>query len=119
MKKTRTPQRALAALLALILALSLTWTPAMAAEADEPPSGSFVNTSGDGGENAVSLAAARTFKASIPVDMSEEEAAQAAENVLWTLTRDENKPYQDKDLYPGQTQGGELTAWNCSNGETP
>ena len=45
--------------------------------------------------------------------------AQAAENVLWTLTRDENKPYQDKDLYPGQTQGGELTAWNCSNGETP
>ena len=44
MKKTRTPQRALAALLALILALSLTWTPAMAAEADEPPSGSFVRS---------------------------------------------------------------------------
>jgi len=51
---------------------------AMAAEADEPPSGSFVNTSGDGGENAVSLAAARTFKASIPVDMSEEEAQERA-----------------------------------------
>ena len=52
----------------------------------------FENTSGDGGSNGISLSAERTFQASIPVDMTEAEAKEAASSVTWTLTPDADAP---------------------------
>ncbi len=110
--------RLLSLLTALALLLSLCTVPALAADEDTP-AGSIVNTAEDGGADAISLSSARTFLATIPVDMTGEEAAAAAESVTWTLTRDESKPYLDKTLYPNQSQGGPLSGWVCDDGESP
>ena len=78
------------------------------------------NTSGDGGSNGISLSAERTFQASIPVDMTEAEAKEAASSVTWTLTPDADAPdYLDDTQFPNQTEGGPLSAWLCQDGETP
>ena len=60
----------------MALCLSLTVLPAMAAEptGDTP----FVNVSEDGGENVINLTQPRSFKAAVPVDMTEAEAKAAA-----------------------------------------
>ena len=44
------------------------------------------------GSNGISLSAERTFQASIPVDMTEAEAKEAASSVTWTLTPDADAP---------------------------
>lgn len=84
------------------------------------PAAVFENTSGDGGSNGISLSAERTFQASIPVDMTEAEAKEAASSVTWTLTPDADAPdYLDDTQFPNQTEGGPLSAWLCQDGETP
>ncbi len=105
----------------LALCLSLIAMPAMAAPAaDAPASGaSFVNVSEDGGENVINLTQARTFKASVPVDMTEDAAKAAAKDVVWSLLRDGEKEYFSKELYPHQTEGGPLDSWICVDEETP
>ena len=76
-----------ALMMAASLCLSMMAVPAAAVEqADEPgPTGSFMNMSGDGGENAISLCADRSFKAMIPVDMTEEAAQAGLETLEWNL----------------------------------
>lgn len=112
-------RRALSLVLALALALSLLCLPALAAGEEAAPQGVVVNTSGDGGKDAVSLAQARSFRAAIPVSMTLAEARKAAERVTWSLIRDESKPYQDPALYPNQSKGGPLAGWLCADGSTP
>ncbi len=73
MKNQTSLRRLLSMLMAVAILLSLCAVPAAAAE-DNAPAASVVNTSNDGGENYISLTTERTFKASIPVDMTEEEA---------------------------------------------
>ncbi len=121
MKQTVHPaQRWLALLLSLALCLSLGVTPVFAAEeTSSEPAPTFENTSGDGGDNAVSLTAARTFQAKVPVDMTLEEAQAAAENVVWSLDYDESQPYVDPELFPNHSEGGALDSWLCTDGETP
>ncbi len=71
------------------------------------PAAVFENTSGDGGSNGISLSAERTFQASIPVDMTEAEAKEAASSVTWTLTPDADAPdYLDDTQFPNHTEGG-------------
>lgn len=121
MKKSKhAAQRALSLLTALALTLSLVTLPAFAA-GEEPttPKGSFINTSADGGEHQINLSSPRTFKAMIPVDMTETEAAEAAKTVVWSLIPDEGKEYLDPALYPNHTEGGPLDSWLCQDGTTP
>lgn len=118
MKNQTSLRRLLSMLMAVAILLSLCAVPAAAAE-DNAPAASVVNTSNDGGENYISLTTERTFKASIPVDMTEEEAQAAAESVTWSLLRDENQPYLDAELYPNQSAGGPLDSWICTDGSTP
>ena len=119
MKKHMTPVRLLSLVTALALLVSLCVVPAAAAEEPDAPVPSFVNTSGDGGADAISLTAARSFEAKIPVDMTEAEAQAAAESAVWSLDYDESQPYVDPELYPNHSQGGPLEGWLCSDGETP
>ena len=119
MKKQLSLGRLLSLVTALALLLSLCVFPASAAESTAAPAASFENTTGDNGENMISLTNKRTFKASIPVDMTLEEAQAAAETVVWSLDRDETQTYVDETLYPNQSQGGALDTWMCKDGETP
>ena len=119
MKKQLSLGRLLSLVTALALLLSLCVFPASAAESTAAPAASFENTAGDNGENMISLTNKRTFKASIPVDMTLEEAQAAAETVVWSLDRDETQTYVDETLYPNQSQGGALDTWMCKDGETP
>ena len=98
MKKHTSLGRLLSLLTATALLLSLCAFPAVAAEEAGAPAASFVNTSGDGGENYISLCDARTFQAMIPVDMTQEEAAAVAGTVVWSLDYDEALVYVDPDL---------------------
>ena len=110
-------KKVISLLTVLALCLSLTVLPALAADptADTP----FVNVSEDGGENYISLCDSRTFKASIPVDMTEAEAKAIADSVVWSLVYDEESDYIDTDLYPSHTNGGPLTEWKNRDGESP
>lgn len=120
MKETvSSAQRWLALLLSLAMCLSLGVTPVFAAETTSAPTATFVNTSGDGGADAVSLTAERTFQAKVPVDLTLEEAQAAAGTVTWSLLPDESQDYLDDALFPNQTGGGALDTWMCSDGETP
>ena len=110
--------RLLSLLTALAILLSL-WVVPAAAAAAETPGAQFQNTSCDGGDDSVSLSAERTFLARIPVDMTEEEAAAAAAEAVWSLDYDESRPYVDPALFPNHTAGGPLSGWLCSDGETP
>lgn len=104
----------------LALCLSLIAVPAMAAPTSTAaPDGTFVNASGDGGENMINLTQPRTFKASVPVDMTEAEAKAVAQDIVWSLLRDGEKEYLSKELYPNQTEGGPLDSWICVDEETP
>ena len=87
-------KKVISLLTVLALCLSLTVLPALAADptADTP----FVNVSEDGGENVISLAQPRAFKAAVPVDMTEAEAKAAADKVVWSLDYDKSAGY----LYP-------------------
>ena len=116
MKKQTSLGRLLSLLTAAALLTGLCVFPASAAESSDTPAASFVNTSGDGGENYISLCDARTFQAMIPVDMTEEEAAAAAETVVWSLDYDEALVYVDPELYPNHTQGGPLDSWTLRDG---
>ena len=120
-KSVRTSGRFLAVIMTVALVLSVCAVPSFAVEAADvsAPAASFVNTSGDGGDDAVSLSASRTFKASVPVDMTEAEAKEAAETVTWSLLRDTGKTYVDPAQYPNQYQGGTLDSWLCSDEKTP
>ena len=88
----KTPKKWLALVLALAMCLSLAVLPASAEEAPVPISapiatGTFENTSGDGGGNVVNLSTPRSFKAMVPVDMTEAQALEAAKTVpanTWT-----------------------------------
>lgn len=119
MKKQTSLGRLLSLLTMLALLLSLCVFPVSAEDAPAPAAAQFVNTTEDGGENMISLTNERTFKASIPVDLTEEEAQAAAQTVVWTLTRDPDQAYLDDALYPNQSYGGALDAWVCRDGETP
>ena len=118
MKKHKFLGNALSLVTAGALLLSLSVLPAAAAEgADPAPAVPFENTTGDGGENYISLCDARTFQAMLPVDMTEEEAKAAAETVVWSLDYDEASGYVDPELYPNHTQGGALDTWKLRDGE--
>lgn len=100
----------------LTLALALQLAPAvMADEAVEtaaaPAAASFVNVS-ENGADQISLSEARSYKAMIPVDGDVDPAT-----VVWTMTRNAEKPYNDAEKYPTQIQGGALTEWVAGNGE--
>ena len=118
MRKHKPVGKALSLVTACALLLSLCIFPAAAAE-DTAPAAQFANTTGDGGENMVSLTNERTFKASIPVELTEEEAQAAAEQAVWSLDRDPSQEYLDDTLFPNQSQGGALDSWVCADGETP
>ncbi|MBM6939106.1 S-layer homology domain-containing protein [Pseudoflavonifractor phocaeensis] len=118
MKKQTSLGRLLSLLMALALLLSLCVVPASAAE-PSTSTAQFLNTTQDGGENMISLTNERTFKASIPVNMTEAKAQEIAAQVVWSLLRDESQEYLDDALYPNQFAGGALDAWVCSDGETP
>ena len=118
MKQHKPLGKALSLVMACALLLSLCVFPASAAE-PAAPSVQFVNTSDDGGDNMISLTSERTFKASIPVNMTEAEAKAAAASVTWSLVRDPDQVYVDEELYPNQSQGGPLSGWLCADGETP
>lgn len=96
------------------LSLSLVTVPTLAAE-KAAPAASFVNTGGEG-ENYISLCEGRSFKAVLPVDLTEEEA-KAAETVIWSLDYDADAGYLDPALFPNHTQGGALDTWKAMNGE--
>ena len=118
---THTPNKWLSLILALAMCLSLVSLPAAAAEAETTaaPAASFVNTTEDGGENAISLTADRTFKVMLPVDMTLDQAQAAAAEAVWSLVPDETQDYLDDALFPNQTEGGSLDTWMCKDGETP
>ena len=118
---THTPNKWLSLILALAMCLSLVSVPAAAAEAETTaaPAASFVNTTEDGGENAISLTAERTFKVMLPVDMTLDQAQAAAAEAVWSLVPDETQDYLDDTLFPNQTEGGALSTWMCKDGETP
>ena len=118
MKKSKTLGSALSLLTAVALLLSLCVIPAAAADAEETdaPAAVFENTSGDGGENYISLCDARTFQAMLPVDMTEEEAQAAAETVVWSLDYIAELEYVDPQQYPNHTQGGALDSWTLREG---
>ena len=118
---THTPNKWLSLILALAMCLSLVSLPAAAAEAETTaaPAASFVNTTEDGGENAISLTAERTFKVMLPVDMTLDQAQTAAAEAVWSLVPDETQDYLDDALFPNQTEGGSLDTWMCKDGETP
>ena len=118
---THTPNKWLSLILALAMCLSLVSLPAAAAEAETTaaPAASFVNTTEDGGENAISLTAERTFKVMLPVDMTLAQAQAAAAEAVWSLVPDETQDYLDDALFPNQTEGGSLDTWMCKDGETP
>ena len=120
MKKHTSLGRLLSLVTALALLVSLCVIPASAAEGTAAePAASFTNTSGDGGADAISLTAGRSFEAKIPVDMTEAEAQAAAESVVWSLDYDESQPYVDPELYPNHSAGGALDTWLYTDGETP
>lgn len=100
-------------LTALALLAGLWMPPASAAES--APVASFVNTSGDGGKNYISLCDARTFRAGIPVDLTLEEA-EAAGTVVWSLDYDASLGYADPELCLNHTQGGPLERWTLRDG---
>lgn len=119
MKKTgHVSGRLLSVLMAVMLVLSVCAVPTFAVE-NGTPAVSFVNTSSDGGDDAVSLSGPRTFKAMIPVDMTQAEAEAAAKTAVWSLLPDQSKTYLDASQYPNQTKGGPLTGWVCDDGKTP
>jgi hypothetical protein len=83
---------------------------------DETPGAAFINTTGDGGEDWISMTDARSFEAMIPVEMSETEAEAtiSAADFKWTLSRTD--PYLSTELFPNFNTGGDLTGWE-DNGE--
>ena len=101
-------------LLSIILALAfvISFVPVTVNAADTAAKATFENVSGDGGDNVISLADARTYKAVIPVDGTVDPAS-----VTWTLVRNASNPYNDKVLYPNQHQGGALSTWVAGNKE--
>ena len=119
MKKHKFLGNALSLVTTGALLLSMCVLPAYAAEdtTAATPVAAFENTTGDGGENYISLCDARTFQAMLPVDMTEEEAQAAAETVVWSLDYDEASGYVDPELYPNHTQGGTLDSWTLKDGE--
>ena len=116
MNKQTSLGRLLSLMTALALLLSLCVVSAAAAEDSTTPAAPFENTSGDGGENYISLCDARTFQAMVPVDLTEEEAKAAAETVVWSLDYDEASGYVDPELFPNHTQGGPLDSWTLKDG---
>lgn len=122
MKKAPIVKRLLAVVLAVAMFVSL-----VGCGQKNPTSGSdapavestFLNTTGDDGADMISLSDARSFKAVIPVDKTEDEAKELAEKVVWSLDRDPNLVYSDKELFPYQNQGGTLDSWMCTDGTTP
>ena len=119
MKKHKFLGNALSLVTTGALLLSMCVLPAYAAEdtTAATPVAAFENTTGDGGENYISLCDARTFQAMLPVDMTEEEAQAAAETVVWSLDYDEASGYVDPELYPNHTQGGTLDSWTLKDSE--
>lgn len=111
--------KALSMLLTAALMLSLVVVPAVAAEptAEAAQGGSFVNTSGDGGADAISLTAARSFKATVPVDMTAAEAEAIAGEVVWVLNYDESAGYLDPEQYPNHVDTETLEGWTALNGD--
>ena len=104
--------------MALVLALALQMAPAAAADDASAPAvvtGTFQNVS-ENGENMISLSEARSYKVMIPVDGEVDPA-----KVVWTMTRDAARPYNDAAKYPNQIdidcKGVSLDAWKNTAGE--
>ena len=119
-KSVRVTERILAVIMTAALVLSVCAVPTFAAEASgaSASAASFVNTSGDGGDHVISLSASRTFKAYVPVNMTEAEAKETAKTAVWSILRDKSRPYADVSQYPNQYQGGTLDSWICTDNET-
>lgn len=86
----------------------------LGAAPDETQGASFVNITGDGGENTISMTSARTFEVTVPLEMSEADAKTlvSSSDFSWTLSRTE--PYLNTELYPNYKTGGSLSAWKDS-----
>ena len=121
-KGETTMKKLLAVLLAAAMLSSLMTVTGFAAEdvlliAPAPsaaPTATFENTSGDNGEDAIALTLSRSFKAMIPVDLTEDEAKAAAETAVWSLEPVADSGYLDDEQFPNQTEGGALTEWVTS-----
>ncbi|MBR4962209.1 MAG: hypothetical protein IKY52_15025 [Clostridia bacterium] len=104
----------------LLLAMTLQTMPAVAmadaAVAEEKAlTGTFENIS-ENGEDMISLSEARSYKVMIPVEGEVDPA-----DVTWTMTRNEDKPYNDAEKYPNQIdidcEGVTLDTWKATNGK--
>ncbi|MBQ8402153.1 MAG: hypothetical protein IJX14_09515, partial [Clostridia bacterium] len=102
---------------ALLLALALQMAPAAYAEDTAETTavtGTFQNVS-ENGEDMISLSEARSYKVMIPVEGDVDPA-----DVVWTMTRDAARPYNDAEKYPNQIdidcEGVSLDTWKATNG---
>ena len=130
--KSKTIKKSLSLLLAIALVFSLVAVPGFAADEttgdtlliapapDAPQSTNvFLNTSGDGGDNVINLTVGRSFKAIVETSMTADEAAAAIEGATVGFVYDAKSAYIDTELYPNHTEGGALSSFVCSNGESP
>ncbi|MCI5900284.1 MAG: fibronectin type III domain-containing protein [Lachnospiraceae bacterium] len=111
--KTEKPKKKLLAFL-LSLCMLLTLIPSgliLAAEPENAASITFTNTSGDGGEDLISMSEERSFRAECPLPegTTAEEAQTIADSVVWSLTRDHG--YLDESQYPFYYKGDTLENW--------
>lgn len=111
-------------LLALLLSLCMLFTVipsgmTLAAEPENAAAITFTNTSGDGGENLISMTEERSFRAEcpLPAGTSAEEAQEMADSVVWSLTRENG--YLDEAQYPFFYKGGNLADWTQPVSKNP
>lgn len=113
-----TMKKALALVTGAALSLSLLPAGALAAEQTGGVQGSFTNLSEDGGENIISLCDKRTFKAVVPVELSQAEAeAAVTAGIVWSLDYDQTAGYLDPEQYPNHVAGGALDTFQAMNGQ--
>lgn len=67
------------------------------------------------GKDQIVMTQARSFKAVLPVEMTEEEANRVKDSIEWTLTR--TQPYLDTGLFPHYYKGTALADWKDNQGE--
>ncbi len=114
MAKTMKSDKFISAILIITMLFTFfIFTPVSVVNAAEVKA-SFVNTSGDDGEDVINLCEPRSFKAMIPVSAG---SVPDASTVVWSIDRDNTKHYLDKEQYPNQNQGGEISSWVAECGE--
>lgn len=68
------------------------------------------------GENQISLTENRSMKVTIQLD---DDIHIDPNNIIWDLTRNYDKPYNNDELFPYPYYGAELPNWTTSDKETP